>query len=88
MFPVPNFFKLTQIYNLHGFVSAKGTVLYLPFSTKRRVGETGRDGRSVGYSIYNMYHLKRNPKTVTYCGTKMKLETGPASCISLFHPPL
>jgi hypothetical protein len=25
---------------------------------------------------YRMYHLKRNPKTVTYYGTKLKSEAG------------
>jgi hypothetical protein len=26
---------------------------------------------------YGVYHLKRNPTTITYCGTRMKSEAGP-----------
>jgi hypothetical protein len=29
---------------------------------------------------YRVYHLKCNPTTVTYCGTKMNSEAGPPSC--------
>lgn len=32
-------------------------------------------------SKYRLYHLKCNPTTITYCGTKMKLEAGPPRVI-------
>jgi hypothetical protein len=36
---------------------------------------------------YRMYHLKRNSKTITHNGTKMKSEAGPPPCNRLFQPP-
>jgi hypothetical protein len=32
-------------------------------------------------SLYRVYHLKRNPTTITYYGTKMKSEAGPPRVI-------
>jgi hypothetical protein len=35
-----------------------------------------------------VYHLKCNPTTITYCGTKMKLGAGPPPCNRLSQLPV
>jgi hypothetical protein len=39
------------------------------------------------YCLYSVYHLKRNPSTITYHGTKMKSEACPPPCNRLSQPP-
>jgi hypothetical protein len=36
---------------------------------------------------YRVYHLKSNPTTITYCGTKIKSEAGPPPCNRLQTTP-
>jgi hypothetical protein len=37
---------------------------------------------------YRVCHLKRNPKIITYSGTKIKLEAGPPPCNTLPTTPM
>jgi hypothetical protein len=37
----------------------------------------------VSYTVCSVYHLKRNPNTVPYSGTKMKSEVGAPPCYRL-----
>jgi hypothetical protein len=41
----------------------------------------------VGSVKCTVYHLNRNPKTITYYGTKMKTEAGPPPCNRLSQSP-
>jgi hypothetical protein len=42
----------------------------------------------INTTLIRGYHLKRNPKTVTFCGTKIKSEAGPPPCRLIDSPSL
>jgi hypothetical protein len=45
------------------------------------------NGQRTVPGLYRMYHLKSNPTTTTYYGTKIKSEAGLPPCDRLSQPP-